>query len=229
MIGGSTMNAHFSHTIRRDRKEETDLENIRACVILAQDQDREYVYCWGRAYDVGRLFVWGSLNWGFASPPSDLVSAIHTTLDPLVREGDTKVIEHTVPTDLFTFRQEHVGKGPWTMDVRVFHGAAHSVDLHGLTDGLFFIMTTDGEMKLATGGSGMQKSKLLELGILEIFGERIAAAFKQAYYGDRHPIVESLHARALEQTRKRGGGKPPGISVGVISFDPSEEDDTEEH
>lgn len=221
------MKAYFSHTIRQDNKEETDLENIRACVLLMQDQDREYVYFWGRAYDVGRLFVWGSLNWSFASPLPDIVDAVRTTLEPQVREGDTQVIEHAVPADLFTFKQDHVGKGPWTMDVSVFHSAARTVRLHGLTDGLFFIMTTDGEMKVATGGSGMQKSKLLELGMLHIFGERITAAFKQAYCGDRHPIVDALHKRALEQTRKRGGGKPPGISIGIISFDPDEDDPKE--
>lgn len=218
------MKAYFSHTLRTDEAEETELNDVRAYIVMAQDEDEEFICAWGPCADVHTLFMYGAVNWQLLPVDQDFRDALEHACGPLVSQ-DNAIMERCSPADLTIRTPEDVEHGPWTTDIRIRHEDGSVIDLRGITDSLVFVLdANDSRMKVGTAGGGLQKGKLLQRGLAAIFGTHALDDFHQAFYGDEPSILSQLREKAVRQSRKRDGGKPPGISVYAASLDPEEDD-----
>lgn len=217
------MKAHFSHTLRTDEVEETEFNDVRAYVVMAQDGDEEFICTRGSLADIHALFMYGAVNWQLLPVDQDFHEALQRVCGPLISQ-DRTIAHIYIPDDLMTRTPEDAEYGPWTTDIRIRHEDGSVIDLRGITDSLIFILdANDGEMKVGTAGSGLQKGKLLQRGLAAIFGEQTLADFNQAFYGDEPSILSQLREKAIHQGRKRDGGKPPGITVTTIEVGPNKD------
>lgn len=217
------MKVRFSYTLRTDETEETEFNDVRAYIVMAQDGDEEFICVWGPRTDVHALFMYGAVNWQVLPVDQNFRDALEHTCGPLVSR-DNAIMKRCSPTDLTIRTPEDVEHGPWTTDIRIRHEDGSVIDLRGITDSLIFILdANDGKMKIGTAGSGLQKGKLLQRGLAAIFSEKALNDFHQAFYGDESPILSQLRKKALHQGRKRDGGKPPGVTVATITLEPEKD------
>jgi len=218
------MKAYFAHTLRRGESEETEFNDVRAYVVIAQDVDEEFICAWGPRTDIHALFMYGAVNWQILPVDQDFRDALESACGPHISQENT-IMNICIPDDLTTRTQGDVEYGPWTSDIRIRHEDGSVIYLRGITDSLVFILdANDGEMKVGCAGSGLQKGELLKRGLAAIFGEHALDDFSRAFYGDQPPILAQLRETAIMQSRKRDAGKPPGISTYALSLDPDEDD-----
>ncbi len=213
------MRAYFSHTLRTDDTEQTELNDVRAYIVMAQDANDEFICASGSCADIHALFMYGAVNWQILPIDQDFRDALESACGPYM-DRDKSVITVCSPTDLMTRTPENTEHGAWTTDIRIRHEDGSVLDLRGITDSLIFILdANDGKMKVGAAGSGLQKGKLLQRGIAAFFSEQALADFNQAFYGDGSPILTQLREAAITQSRKRDAGKPPGISTYALSLE----------
>ena len=218
------MTAHFANTLRRDDVEETEFNDVRAYVVLAQNEIEEFICTWGPLADVHTLFMHGAVNWQLMTVDQDLPNALDYAYGSLISQNKA-VVRTCVPNDLLNRTPEDVKHGPWTTDIRIRHEDGLVIDIRGLSDALIFIIDArDGEMKVGSTGSGIQKGELIKRGILEIFGAGALENFQKAFYGDSNSLFVQLREKAVRLSRKKGKGKPPGISTYAVNLDQEDDD-----
>lgn len=212
------------YRLRRDVAEETSLEDVRAYVLLCQDEREEFAVFRGSRDDVSDLFLWGMLHYTIGSPLPELVASVDRVLRPAIAKcALSPEIEYLRPGSLDKRRPTQESDKTWTMDFEIVHGHDRRIALNGTTDALLFMMTASGEHKAFVGGSGTQKSKLIEDGVRCLFGDEVYRDFIRDYRGDESPLMRRVREAAIKQTRRL---ESAGNGVKVIAIEvPLDEDD----
>ena len=78
-------------TLRKDEEESTKFEIASAFALVCQDETREYAVMVGPSDALRELYCWGMVNFGFASPLPELVSAVDRVLRPAIGSDAARV------------------------------------------------------------------------------------------------------------------------------------------
>lgn len=175
-----------------------EVVDSNAVIMLGQDAERTYAVMHGPKNVLQTLLVWGAENWFILPPGPEYFRAVAEVLIPKIAKNDDTWLQ-------IAPRLEPSGEtGGIGFELT---GALRDTKIAGMTDMLLFVL--DGSApKSANGGSGMQKGRLLEVGIAEMFGNETAEAFIAAKYAGLPPGV-----RNLVEGMRRGMREQPGEAL----------------
>ncbi|HSD12135.1 MAG TPA: hypothetical protein VLC10_01125 [Patescibacteria group bacterium] len=175
--------------------------NGRAVILLCQDAEREYVYMRGTRGDLQKLLLWGARHWFTLPPDESYFAALRAAVEPAVRPDDPEPLLVASPTCNDAGRP--TSEGPMAFALEDESGA--TVRFDGVSDALFFVIREDGTTARSTGGSGLQKNCLLELGIEALFGADVAERFREGRFDGMPAGVRAMYEDMRRKMRAHAG------------------------
>lgn len=173
----------------------------RAVILLCQDAEREYVYMRGTRGDLHRLLLWGARHWFMLPPDESYFAALRAAVEPHAKPDDATPLLIRSASCGDADRPTSGGPMAFALD----DGSDATLRFAGVTDALFFIVKDDGSMARATGGSGIQKNCLFELGIEALFGADAAERFREGRFDGMPEGVRAMYEDMRRRMRANAG------------------------